>query len=75
MRSLHRSGLWKAVINQRFYPNLHVYQDLTVHFPFPVSISTVSNCLVNSEVFNVWHLIKLCVDGLVMPQDPVQSKQ
>jgi len=23
-------GLWKVVINQRFYPNLHVHQDLTV---------------------------------------------
>jgi len=25
--------------------------------------------------FNIRHLIKLCVDGLVVPQDPAQSKQ
>jgi len=30
---------------------------------------------VNSEVFNVRHLIKLCVDGLVVPQGPAHSKQ
>jgi len=30
MWSLHRGGLWKVVIHQRFYPNLHVHQDLTV---------------------------------------------
>jgi len=32
---------------------------------------------VNSVVFVAHgrHLIKLCVDGLVVPQDPAQSKQ
>jgi len=29
---------------------------------------------VNSEVFNVKHLIKLHVDGVVVLQDPAQSK-
>ena len=34
---------------QGFYPRVHLYDDLTIsvfhfHSPFPVSISTVSNC-------------------------------
>jgi len=32
-----QGGLWKVVIHQRFYPNAHVHQDLTVpifHFHF-----------------------------------------
>jgi len=46
---LYRGGLQKVVLNQRFYPKIHLHQVLTVsvfhfHFPFPVSISTVSNC-------------------------------
>ena len=46
---MYRGGLYKVVINQRFYPSIHLHQVLTVsvfrfHFPFPVSISTISNC-------------------------------
>ena len=32
---------------QGFYSRVHLYDDLTIsvfHFPFPVSITTVSNC-------------------------------
>jgi len=30
---------------------------------------------VNGVVYSIWRLIKLCVDGLMVPQDPAQSKQ
>ena len=47
--SLYRGALQKVVLNQRFYPKIHLHEVLAVsvfhfHFPFPVSISTVSNC-------------------------------
>jgi len=48
MWSLYRGGFQKPVVlNQRFYPKIQV-SILHFHFPFPVSISTVSNCLILS---------------------------
>jgi len=61
-----RGSLWKVVINQRFYPNLNVHQDLTIsvfHFRFPFPLFPI---VLASPRIDCTSLVVVCTGQLII---------